>query len=99
MVRGLITNKILDPKTVELLFTDQKLENGKSTHVGIAWRINETKSGVKYIHHGGAIDGGRSFVFFYPESGYIVAITANMSGAKINIDEASTVLEFFFNNK
>jgi serine beta-lactamase-like protein LACTB len=99
MVRGLITNKILDPKTVELLFTGQKLENGKNTNVGIAWRINESKSGVKYIHHGGAIDGGRSFVFFYPESGYIFAITANASGAKLNIDEASTVLEFFLNNK
>jgi CubicO group peptidase (beta-lactamase class C family) len=99
MVRGLITYKILDPKTVELLFTDQKLENGKSTNVGIAWRINETKSGVKFIHHGGAIDGGRSFVFFYPESGYIFAITANISGARINIDEAATVLGFFLNNK
>jgi CubicO group peptidase (beta-lactamase class C family) len=99
MVRGLINYQILGPKTVELLFTDQKLENGSSTHVGIAWRINETKKGVKYIHHGGAIDGGRSFVFFYPESGYIFAITANISGAKLNIDEAATVLDFFLNNK
>jgi CubicO group peptidase (beta-lactamase class C family) len=99
MVRGLINYQMLAPKTVELLFTDQKLENGSSTHVGIAWRINETKKGVKYIHHGGAIDGGRSFVFFYPESGYIFAITANISGAKLNIDEAATVLDFFLNNK
>jgi CubicO group peptidase (beta-lactamase class C family) len=99
MVRGLINNQLLDPKTVELLFTDQKLENGKSTHVGIAWRINETKTGVKYIHHGGAVDGGRSFVFFYPDSGYIFAITANVSGAKLNIDEAVTILSYFINNK
>lgn len=99
MVRGLINNQLLDPATVELLFTDQKLDNGKSTHVGIAWRINETKQGVKFIHHGGAIDGGRSFVFFYPASGYIFAITANLSGAKLNIDEAATVLSFFFDNK
>lgn len=99
MVRGLITYKLLDPKTVELLFTSQKLENGKSTNVGIAWRINETKTGVKFIHHGGAIDGGRSFVFFYPESGYIFAITANISGARLNVDEAATVLGFFINNK
>lgn len=99
MVRGLINYKMLDAKTVELLFTDQKLENGNSTHVGIAWRINENKKGVKYIHHGGAIDGGRSFVFFYPESGYIFAITANVSGAKLNIDEAATVLDYFLNNR
>jgi CubicO group peptidase (beta-lactamase class C family) len=99
MMRALINYQLLDKKTVDVLFTDQKLENGTSTHVGIAWRINETKKGVKYIHHGGLIDGGRAFVFFYPESGYIFAITANTSSAKLNIDEAATILDFFFTNK
>jgi len=99
MIRGLLNHQILNENTVQLLFTDQKLENGTSTHVGIAWRINETKKGVKYIHHGGLIDGGRTFVFFYPESGYIFAVTANTSGAKLNIDEAATVLEYFLTNK
>jgi len=54
---------------------------------------------VKYIHHGGLIDGGRTFVLFYPESGYIFAVTANTSSAKLNIDEAVTVLEYFLHNK
>jgi CubicO group peptidase (beta-lactamase class C family) len=99
MMRSLINHQMLDRKTVELMFTDQKLENGTSTHVGIAWRINETKKGTKYIHHGGLSDGARSFVFFYPESCYIVAITANTSNAKLNIDEAATILEFFSTNK
>jgi CubicO group peptidase (beta-lactamase class C family) len=99
MVRGLLNHQLLNERAVELLFTDQKLENGTSTHVGIAWRINETKQGVKFIHHGGLIDGGRTFVFFYPESGYIFAITANTSGARLNIDEAATILGYFLPNK
>jgi serine beta-lactamase-like protein LACTB, mitochondrial len=98
MVRGLLNNRLLDKKTVEQLFASQQLENGTSTHVGIAWRINESKSGVKYIHHGGLIDGGRTFIFFYPESGYIFAITANISGASLNIDEAATILDYFLAN-
>lgn len=99
MIRGLLTYKLLDAETVKLLFTPQQLENGTSTNVGIAWRINETKSKVKYIHHGGLIDGGRTFVFFYPGSGYIFAITANTSSARLNIDEAATILEYFLTNK
>jgi CubicO group peptidase (beta-lactamase class C family) len=98
MIRGLLSHKLLDETTVKLLFTPQQLENGTSTNVGIAWRVNETRRGVKYIHHGGLIDGGRTFVYFYPDSGYIFAITANISGAKLNIDEAAAILEYFLAN-
>ena len=99
MISGLLSNKVLHEKTLELLFTSQSLENGKSTNVGIAWRINKTKSGVTYIHHGGAIQGGRTFVLFYPESGYTFAVTANISGAALNVDEAMAVLNFFINSR
>ena len=99
MIRGLLNHKVLYDKTLELLFTPQNLENGTSTNVGIAWRINKTKSGETYIHHGGLIHGGRTFVLFYPESGYIFAVTANISGATLNIDEAMAVLRFFITSR
>jgi CubicO group peptidase (beta-lactamase class C family) len=99
MIRGLLDHKVLNEKTLELLFTPQHLDNGTSTNVGIAWRINKTKSGVTYIHHGGAIQGGRTFVLFYPESGYIFAVTANIVSAPLNVDEAMTVLGFFINSR
>lgn len=95
MTRALLNQTFLSKSSTDLLFTEQKLENGTSTNVGIGWRINETKSGVKYIHHGGLSDGGRTFVLFFPESGYAFAIAANTSAAKLNIDEAITVLDFF----
>jgi CubicO group peptidase (beta-lactamase class C family) len=95
MIRGLLNHKILNERTNELLFTPQHLENGTNTNVGIGWRINQTKSGVTYIHHGGAIEGGRTFVLFYPETGYIFAITANISGALLNVNEAQKILGYF----
>ncbi len=98
MIRQLLNHKVLDKNTVELLFTPQKVEDGTSTNVGIGWRIGKNKSGMTFIHHGGLIDGGRTFIFFYPENGYIFAITANTSGAKLNIDEAAEILEYFLNN-
>ena len=98
MIRGLLNHKVLHEKALELLFTPQSLENGTKTNVGIAWRIDKTKSDVTYIHHGGAIQGGRTFVLFYPESGYIFAVTANISGALLNVDEAMAVLRFFINS-
>ena len=98
MMRALLNHRFLNLKTVELLFTPQYLENGTNTHVGIAWRINETKSGLQYIHHGGLIDGGRTFVFMFPERGYFFAVAANTSSARLNIDEAATVLQFFMVN-
>lgn len=97
MIRQLLNYTVLNKNTVELLFTPQKLEDGTSTEVGIGWRIGKNKRGMTYIHHGGMIDGGRTFVFFYPGTGYIFAITANTSGAKLNIDEAATILDYFVN--
>lgn len=96
MVRSVLNNQILTKETVDLLFTEQKLEDNTNTHVGIAWRIDQNQEGVRFIHHGGQIDGGRTFVFFYPESGYIFAIAANTGSAKLNIAEAVTVLNFLF---
>ncbi|WP_173003191.1 serine hydrolase [Chitinophaga sp. SYP-B3965] len=95
MARGLLNHNLLRKETVDLLFTPQYLSNGDNTHVGIAWRIDEDKQGRRMLHHGGLIDGGRTFVLVYPESGIIVAITANMSGVNINLDEAAIIAGYF----
>ncbi|WP_165759109.1 serine hydrolase domain-containing protein [Niastella yeongjuensis] len=98
MTMGLLNQKVLQQKALQLLFTAQHLENGKNTNVGIAWRINTTKTGLTFIHHGGAIQGGRTFVLFYPESGYTFAITANIMEAPLNVNEAMAVLGFFLHS-
>ena len=97
MVRGLLNHVLLNEKTVDLLFTSQHLENGKDIHVGIGWRIDKDSTGRRIIHHGGVVDGGRTFLMLYPDEGMVVAITANISGANINIKEAQTIAGYFFN--
>lgn len=95
MGRGLLNYNVLDKKTVDLLFTPQYLSNGDNTRVGIAWRIDTDKQERRMVHHGGTIDGGRTFVLIYPESGIVVAIATNMSGVRINLDEAAIIAGYF----
>jgi serine beta-lactamase-like protein LACTB, mitochondrial len=97
MSRSLLNHTLLNKQTVELLFTSQRLENGTDTRVGIGWRIDTDSRGRTIIHHGGTIDGGRTFLVMYPNEGIIVAIAANMSGVNINIKEAATIAGCFFN--
>jgi CubicO group peptidase (beta-lactamase class C family) len=95
MTRGLLNHTLLHEKTTELLFTSQHLENGKDIHVGIGWRIDSDSKGRRIIHHGGTIDGGRTFLLLYPDQGMIVAIAANMSGVNINLKEAENIAGYF----
>jgi len=96
---GLFNYTILRPETVALLFTPQILPDQKNTYYGFGWRVGVGSRGKKIIHHGGLIDGGRTFLLLYPDDEIAIAITANMSGARINIPEAETIANFFFDIK
>ena len=65
-------------KTLDLLFAPQPLKFGKSTNVGIGWRIGTDAKGRRILHHGGSIDGGRAMVMLFPESKVVVAMLANL---------------------
>jgi CubicO group peptidase (beta-lactamase class C family) len=92
---GLLSHKVVGPQTTAMLFTPQLLRDGSNTHYGIGWRINTDAQNRTIIHHGGSIDGGRTFLLLYPEQNLVVAITANMSGVTINLHEAETIAHFF----
>ncbi len=70
---------LLNPKTIEILTTPQKLKDGKSTNYAIGWRseVMDTTNNRIAIHHGGAITGGRAFLFYLPKEKIVVAMTAN----------------------
>jgi CubicO group peptidase (beta-lactamase class C family) len=97
MSRAMLNHVLLDEKTVKLLFTPQHLEDGTDIHVGIGWRTDTDSKGRRIVHHGGTIDGGRTFLLIYPDQGLVVAIAANMSGVNINLKEAQTIAGYFFN--
>ncbi len=93
--RGLLNHTGLSAETVALLFTPQRLADGTDTGYGIGWRVGTDRKGRKIVHHGGTIDGGRTFLLLYPEQNLVLAITANMSGVSINLPEVETLADYF----
>jgi len=96
MSASLLNHSLLKKETVELLFTPQLLSNGVNTNYGLGWRLGMDKKGRKIIHHGGSINGGRTFVMIYPDNNLVIAITANaLDGTNINVPEAETLANYF----
>lgn len=93
--RALLSGNFLKPETTALLVTPQLLADGKNTNYGFGWRTGTDSKGRRVIHHGGTIDGGRTFLLLYPDDDLIVAITANMSGVNINLPEVETIANYF----
>ena len=85
----------IKPETRSLLFTSQRTTAGVETGVGIGWRIGKDGAGRRFLHHGGAIDGGRAFILLYPDEKIAVAILANLSGARYAEGEAQKLAELF----
>lgn len=93
---SLLSCSLLKKETVALLFTPQLLSDGKNTNYGFGWRIGTDKMVRRIIHHGGSIDGGRTFLMLYPDHNLVVAITANMfEGTNINVPEMETLANYF----
>ena len=94
--RSLLNRTILNQETVTLLFTPQLLLDGTNTQYGFGWRLGTDSKGRKIIHHGGTIDGGRTFLMLYPDDNLVVAITANMQqGVAINVPEVEKIAQYF----
>ena len=89
----------LKSETRSLLFTSQRISSGaasgEETGVGLGWRIGKDGAGRRFLHHGGAIDGGRAFLLMYPDEKIAVAILANLSGARFAEGEAQKLAELF----
>jgi serine beta-lactamase-like protein LACTB len=72
-------------ETLNLLLTPQRLKSGKeagtnSLSVGFGWRIAKDAKGNRIFHHGGAIEGGRAFLFINEKSKVVVALLSNNLG-------------------
>jgi serine beta-lactamase-like protein LACTB, mitochondrial len=92
---GLAINsgKLLQPATVKLLQTSQRLASGQETGYGLGWDLETVPLAGEQrslVVHDGELRGGMvsSFISF-PERGIVVAVTANTSYA----DTASLALK------
>jgi len=77
------------------MFTSQKTNEGKETGVGIAWRIAIDSRGRTFVHHGGAVTGGRAFVLLYPKERVGVALVTNLGFAPFGEKDAAAIADRF----
>jgi CubicO group peptidase (beta-lactamase class C family) len=68
-------HKLVKKETIQLAFTDYKLNNGKPIHYGYGWSLNEI-NGSPTIEHGGGIFGYTTNGIWLPkEDVYVVMLT------------------------
>lgn len=84
----------LDERGHDLLVTPMQTADGRSTGVGFGWRIGTDAKGRVVYHHGGASVGGRAMLVVWKDVPLAVAITTNLSGARITEADAMALGEF-----
>jgi CubicO group peptidase (beta-lactamase class C family) len=59
------------------MVTLQRTRSGEPTPAGIGWRVSHDSGGRRYLHHGGASNGGRACLLVYPAERLVVAVAGN----------------------
>ena len=78
-----------------VLFTSQRTNDRKETGVGIAWRVARDAAGRTFVHHGGAVTGGRAVALLYPKERVGVAIVTNLGFAAFDEKDAGAIAARF----
>lgn len=73
---ALLDGTLLEPETVDLLWTSQETSGGEETGYGIGWRVGTVEGHRSVSHTGGAMGGGGILVL-YPEDGVVVGMLEN----------------------
>lgn len=96
----LISGKTLKDSTLQILFQDQELENGASTHYGLGWDVGMSRTGTPVVFHSGSMSSARSHLVIYPEKKLVFAIIMNTGDhVFFNDREAQTIAELFLNKE
>lgn len=83
---ALVRGRLLQPATVRLLQTPQRLASGDETGHGLGWQLETLPlagQASPMAGHGAKSDfiGGSSYLMTFPERGLVVAVTTNVSFA------------------
>ncbi|MBV8856831.1 MAG: beta-lactamase family protein [Acidobacteria bacterium] len=80
---ALQTDRLLKRATLEMMFTPQKLKDGKETSYGLGWGVTRRPTGERVVNHGGAQQRVSTFLQMQPEQGLAVVIMSNLEGARL----------------
>ena len=79
------SGQLLQPATVQLLQTSQRLASGEETGYGLGWDLETVAMAGKQTrtigHHGDSLGGRAASLMTFPEHGIVVAVTSNISYA------------------
>ena len=82
---GINSGKLLQPATVQLLQTSQRLASGQETGYGLGWDLETAALSGKQTplvgHDGDSLGGMVASFMTFPEYGIVVAVTSNISYA------------------
>jgi CubicO group peptidase (beta-lactamase class C family) len=95
---GINSGKLLQPSTVQLLQTSQRLPSGEETGYGLGWDLETVTLGgeqARIVGHDGEVLGGPvASLWTLRERGIVVAVVSNISYAE-TFDLASKIAEAF----
>lgn len=89
--RAVNSGRLLKPETVKLMWTPLSTRDGKPTHYGLGWGVNELK-GRKQVAHTGGQAGTSTLLRLLPDDGIALAMMFNLDGVKFN-ELADRILE------
>ena len=91
---ALLRPGFLKPESLRLLFTSQKMTEGKETGYGMGWFVGKSKSGQRIFQHSGGSVGGSSQLILYPDAHVVVAMICNFTG-EWKMEEVESIAEGF----
>jgi CubicO group peptidase (beta-lactamase class C family) len=75
--------KLLQPETMEAMYTPGVLADGSETHYGLGWTVNRQPSGRRMVAHSGGSTGATTHLLRCPEEEFAVVVLVNMSPTKV----------------
>ncbi|MEX2116692.1 MAG: serine hydrolase domain-containing protein [Bacteroidota bacterium] len=74
---AMMSHAFLKPETTSMMFTSQKLNDGRETRYGIGWFVRQDAKGRRVVTHSGGSMGGTANLLLYPNEGIVVALLVN----------------------
>ncbi len=74
---ALLEDRLLRPKTRDLLWTSQKTSDGKDTDYGLGWGVRRDTRGRRLVAHSGGAMGGTAYLVIYPAERLVAAMIVN----------------------
>jgi serine beta-lactamase-like protein LACTB, mitochondrial len=93
----MLEGKLLNPATVRLLWTSQRLRDSTESGYGIGWSVSTDSMGRRRVGHTGGAMGGTATLQIYPDQRIIVAMLVNTDRTFIGI--APRMAALFLNRR